>query len=271
MSRGRYPTDLSDEQWALIAPLLPAPGPGGRPRSTDLRRVCDAILYLVKTGCQWRTLPRDFPAWETCYTYFAAWRRAGVLKQVQQRLVTQVRCAEGRGAAPSIAILDSQSVKSGKFASSERGFDGGKRVKGRKRHLAVDTLGLPLALAVTSANTHDKVGGRQLIGSIAQWLKPRPKKILADGGYSGAPFARFVHTALKASVEITGNIAQRVKAFVPVARRWVVERTFAWLGDYRRLDKDQERLTSNSVAMIRWALVALMLKRLFPANSGGWS
>jgi putative transposase len=271
MAGAGYPTDLSDGQWALVEPLLPTPRAGGRPRTTDLRRVCDAILYLVKTGCQWRNLPHDFPPWETCYTYFAAWRRAGVVKLLQRGLVARVRRADGRKAAPSIAILDSQSVKSGKFASSERGYDGGKHTKGRKRHLAVDTLGLPLAVAVTSANTHDKVGGRQVIGSMAQWLKPHPRKIVADGGYSGAPFSSFVRNTLSATVEIAGNIAQRVKAFVPVARRWVVERTFAWLGDYRRLDKDQERLTCNSVAMIGWALASLMLRRLFPAGSGAWS
>lgn len=272
MRGGCYLTDLSDEKWALVAALLPAPKPGGRPRSTDLRRVCDAILYLVKTGCQWRSLPHDFPPWETCYTYFREWRATGVLKLLMQLLVEKVRRFEGRAAPPTIAILDSQSVKTGKMASSERGYDGGKRVKGRKRHIAVDTLGLPLALAVTSANTHDKVGGRHLIGSMAGWFKRRcVKKVLADGGYSGAPFSSFVRHTLNATVEIAGNIAQKVKAFVPVARRWVVERTFAWLGDYRRLDKDQERLTSNSVAMIRWALVGLMLKRLFPASSGGWS
>ncbi|MBX9684939.1 MAG: IS5 family transposase, partial [Hyphomicrobium sp.] len=270
-SRGGYNSDLTDEKWALIEPLLPAPKPGGRPRKTSVRRVVDAILYLVKNGCHWRNLPRDFPPPGTCYTYFRAWRATGVLKRLQQTLVKKVRRAAGRKSTPSIASIDSQSVKSGKFASSERGYDGGKRVKGRKRHIAVDTLGLPLAISVTSANTHDKVGGKRVVERMARWLKHKsPKKLYADGGYGGAPFAEFVRDKMNANVRIAGNIAQKVKAFVPLPQRWVVERTFAWLGDYRRLDKDQERLTRNSVAMIRWASVSFMLNRLSEPRPDPW-
>lgn len=167
----------------------------------------------------------------------------GVIKRIMQRLVKRVRCAEGRKATPSIAILDSQSVKTGKMASTERGFDGGKRVKGRKRHIAVDTLGLPLSISVTSANTHDKVGGKRVIERVVRWLKQRsPRKVYADGGYSGAPFSNFLQSTMKASIEIAGNIAQKVKRFVAIPKRWVVERTFAWLGDYRsRTSHPQQR------------------------------
>jgi putative transposase len=265
----RYATDLSDQKWALIEPLLPARRPRGRPRKTDLRRVVDAILYFVKNSGHWRNLPHDFPPWQTCYWYYREWRRTGVLKRMQQRLVKTVRRAEGRKAIPSIAIIDAQSVKSGKLG--RRGYDGGKRVKGRKRHIAVDTLGLLLAISVTPANTHDKVGGRRVVKRLARWLKGKsPKVLYADGGYKGAPFAEFVREHMNACVKIAGNIAQTVGKFVPLPRRWVVERTFAWLGDYRRLDKDHERLTTNSIAMIRWAAVSHMLNRLCRDKPDPW-
>ncbi len=166
---------------------------------------------------------------------------------------------------PTIAIIDSQSVKTGKMVSEDKGYDGGKRVKGRKRHVVVDTLGLILGVSVTSANTHDKVGGKNVINRMKRWLKNRsPKKIYVDGGYGGEPFRQFVRATLGASVKISKGVHQKVKRFVPIAKRWVVERSLAWLGDYRRLDKDQERLAKNSIAMIRWASVRFMLRRLHP-------
>ena len=260
-----YHTDLSDQQWALIEPLLPDALWGGRPRTTDLRRVVEAIMYLIKTGCQWRLLPADFPPWQTVYVYFRKWNRDGTLRKVQQRLVRNVRRKEGKRSDPTIAILDSQSVKTGKMVSAEKGYDGGKRVKGRKRHIAVDILGLPLAMSVTSANTHDKVGGRRVIERVSRLVKGRGlKKVYADGGYAGAPFKKIVKDALGARMQVSKGIGQKYKRFVPIAKRWVVERTFAWFGDYRRLDKDQERLTCNSVAMLRWASVSMMLRRLAP-------
>lgn len=267
-----YPSDLTDQQWSVIGPLLPAAKHGGRPRTTDIRRVVDAILYLTKTGCHWRMLPQDFPPWRTVYEYFVQWRRDGVLRRIQQTLVKKVRRREGKTVAPTVAILDSQSVKTGKMGTQERGFDGGKRVKGRKRHIAVDTLGMIIGVSVTSANTHDKVGGVKVLDRVARFVKKTKgkspggiKKVYADGGYGGAPFQKSVRRILGASIRISKNLGKKVKGFVPIKKRWIVERTFAWLGDYRRLDKDQERLTRNSVAMIRWASVSLMLKRLFPS------
>ena len=266
-----YHTDLSDQQWALIEPLLPDALRGGRPRKTDTRRVVEAILYLLKTGCHWRLLPADFPPWQTVYTYFRNWRRDGTLRKIQGRLVKKVRRKEGKTSLPTIAILDSQSVKSGKMVSHDKGFDGGKRVKGRKRHIAVDILGLPLAMSVTSANTHDKVGGKRVIERVAQFVKGKGlKKIYADGGYNGLPFKQAVKQALGARMQISKGVHQKVKGFVPIAKRWVVERTFAWFGDYRRLDKDQERLAINSVAMLRWASISLMLRRLAPNPVPSW-
>jgi putative transposase len=260
-----YLTDLTDQQWSVIEPLLPKAKLGGRPRITDLRRVTDAILYLVKTGCQWRMLPTDFPPWRTVYEYFACWRRTGTLKLIQQILVKKVRVHEGKTPYPTIVILDSQSVKTTKTGSEERGYDGGKHVKGRKRHIAVDTLGMIVGLDVTSANTHDKVGGLTVLERLKLFMKGRGvKKVYADGGYSGEPFKKIVRQTLGASIWISKNLGKKIKGFVPIKKRWIVERTLAWLGDYRRLDKDQERKTINSVAMIRWASVSLMLKRLFP-------
>ncbi|HEY2068490.1 MAG TPA: IS5 family transposase [Rhizomicrobium sp.] len=257
---------MSDPQWALIAPLLPGAKPGGRPRKADLRRVLDAILYLLKNGCMWANLPHDFPPTGTVYWYFKQWRDEGVIKRIQQRLVMRIRMKEGKRRFPTIAILDSQSVKTGKTVRAEKGYDGGKHVKGRKRHIAVDVLGLPLALAVTSANTHDKVGGKKVIERVKRWIPKGVKKVYADGGYMGAPFRKLVKTTLGATLSIKKGIGKKFKGFKPIAKRWVVERTFAWLGDYRRLDKDQERLTRNSLAMIRMALVSMMLRRLFPAS-----
>ncbi len=260
-----YSTDLSDHCWSLIEPLLPKAKSGGRPRKTDIRRVADAIFYLVKNGVLWRNLPSDFPPWETVYWYFKNWRADGTLKRLQQRLVKTVRRRSGKKIFPTIAIIDSQSVKTGKMVSEEKGYDGGKHIKGRKRHIAVDILGLPLAQSVTSANTHDKVGGKNIIYRMKRWLKAKsPRKIYVDGGYGGEPFRQFVRKTMNARVQISKGVHQKVKRFVPIAKRWVVERTLAWLGDYRRLDKDQERLTRNSVAMIRWASISMMLRRLFP-------
>ena len=261
-----YQTNLSDQQWALIEPLLPKAKFGGRPRTTDIRRVVDAILYLVKTGCHWRLLPSDFPPTGTVYWYYKNWRRDGVIRKIQQALVKKVRRKARKALYPTIAMLDSQSVKTGKMVSQDKGYDGGKHVKGRKRHIATDILGLPIAIVVTSANTHDKVGGARVIEGVRKFMRGRRlKKVYADGGYVGAPFKSLVRTKIGASVRISKGVGQRFKRFVPVAKRWVVERTFAWLSDYRRLDKDQERLVRNSVAMIRLASISMMLRRLVPA------
>lgn len=261
-----YQTDLTDQQWAVIEPLLPEAKWGGRPRTTDTRRVVDAILYLVKSGCQWRMLPDSFPSWQTVYWYFKNWRKDGTLRKIHQSLVKKARRRAGKRMYPTVALLDSQSVKTGKMVSLDKGFDGGKRVKGRKRHIATDVLGLPIAVTVTSANTHDKVGGKRVIEGVRKFMRGRNlKKVYADGGYIGRPFKTLVKSKIGAAVRISKGVGQKYKRFVPVAKRWVVERTFAWLGDYRRLDKDQERLTRNSVAMIRLASIAMMLRRLFPS------
>lgn len=264
-----YATDLDDEQWQLIKPLIPQAKHRGRPRTTDTRQVVNAILYLVKTGCQWRNLPKDFPPWRTVYEYFK--KLGGRTNTIMHDLVKRVRVQEKRRKRPTIVLLDSQSVKTGKMANSEKGYDGGKHVKGRKRHIGVDALGLPLAIHVTSANTHDKVGGAKVIENLSKLKYARIKKVFVDGGYTGKPFKRLVKSTLNAAVKISKGIGKRFKGFKPIPKRWPVERTFAWLGDYRRLDKDQERLTQNSRVMICWAFIRMMLNRLSINLSPGWN
>ena len=251
---GAYPTDLTDQQWAAIEPLLPKALPGGRPCSVDTRRVVEAVLYIVKTGCQRRILPSDFPPWQTVHWYFKIFRQEGQLTGIQQTLVKRVRRKADKRPC----------VNTGKVVGADKGYDGGKHVKGRKRHIAVDVLGLSLAICVSSANAHDKRGGEIVMERMSRWI-PGVKKIYADGGYSGEPFRKTAKRILGAKMSIKAGIGQKVKGFQPIPKRWVVERTFAWMGDYRRLDKDQERHSWNSVSMIRWAAVALMLRRLCPA------
>ena len=260
MERKSYPTDLTDEQWDLIRPLLPKAKPGGRPRSVDTRAVVDGILYVVRGGVPWRMLPHDLPPWGTVHFYYRSWRIDGTWARVMDVLRTRLRHADGRKKSPSAAIVDSQSIKTSEGGEA-RGFDMGKKVTGRKRHLVVDTTGLLLAVFVHSASVQDRDGAKLVLARLAGRF-PRLRLIWADAAYEATvgwakSFGGWV-------LELVRKAADQV-GFVVLPRRWVVERTFGWLVRSRRLARDYERLTASSETMIEVEMIHLMLKRLKPA------
>jgi putative transposase len=254
-----YPTDLTDAQWKLIEPLLPEAKPGGRPRSVDLRATLDGIFYVVRGGIPWRMMPHDLPPWGTVHYYYRRWRIDGTWARINEVLRTRLRHGDGRHKSPSAAIVDSQSVATA--SGGERGYDMGKRVAGRKRHIVVDAMGLLLAVVVHSASVQDRDGVKRVTAGITARF-PRLKLIWADGAYQAAvgwakQFGRYV-------LELVRKPAGQ-KGFVLLPRRWVVERTFAWLVRCRRLSRDYERLTESSEAMVHLAMIRLMIRRLRPA------
>jgi len=261
MNKQRYPTDLTDRQWHCISPLVPSANPGGRPRSLDMHEVINAILYILVTGCQWRMLPHDYPKWQSVYAYFKKWRDDATWQRIHDTLRAEVRRQAGRHKHPTAGCLDSQSVKTTQVAGV-RGFDGGKLVKGRKRHVLVDTMGLLLAVVVTAASVSDPVGARLLVARLGGSCK-KLRKVWVDGTYRG----KLVDWAVEHLWFILQPVLRSddMKGFVVLPRRWVVERTLAWLTQCRRLGKDYEGLTSSSEAMIYIAMTRLMLRRLAAA------
>jgi len=254
-----YHTDLTPTQWEYLQPMLPKPKKRGRP-PTDRRRVLNAILYVLKGGIAWRLLPANFPPWKTVYHVFRAWTRDHTWAALNDALRTCVRRKEGRQAQPSAAVLDSQSVKSDGHGG-EVGYDAGKQIKGRKRHLLVDTLGLLLGVAVTAANCPERKGAQAVLSRVADWFT-RLRRLWVDGGYTGDAFAHWVKAHWpKIEVEVVKR-SDNVQGFVVLPRRWVVERTFGWLMRHRRLVRDYERTESSAEAWIQLAMIRIQLRRL---------
>jgi putative transposase len=262
MSTQRYETDLTDEQFALLGPLLPRPKRTGRPPA-DLREVLNAILYLVRTGCQWRMLPRDFPPWSTVHTWYRRWRTDGTWGRINEALRQQARRQAGRDPSPRSSAVDSQSVKTA-GQGGQRGYDGGKKVSGRKRHIWVDSMGLLLAVLVTAADVHDARAACDLLAGGRLWEElDRLEVVYADSHYRAGYLREDVFELAPFRLHVVSRPADAA-GWVRLPQRWVVERTFAWLGRSRRLAKDCERVPESSEAMIQVSMIHMMLRRLAP-------
>jgi len=259
-----YPSDLTDAQWALIEPYMPV-STGGRPRTTDLRDVADAIFYVLRTGCQWRYLPKDFPPKSTVWRYFDRWRRNGTLDAIHNRLRTLVRSAEKPAAPRTTASVDSQSVDT-TSGGEQRGRDNAKNVNGRKRHIVVDSLGLLLAVLVTAADVDDAKAAQRLFGRLKGQPVSRVGRMFADSKYHNYDLHDWVHGHALWKVIVIRRPPGK-EGWVKLPLRWTVERTFAWLGNCRRLSKDRERSVRSSEAFIKLAMIHLMVNRLEPKET----
>jgi putative transposase len=260
MNEKTYPSDLTDEEWEWIKELIPAAKSGGRPRTLCMRAVLNAIFYVTKGGIQWRMLPTNFPKWQSVYHYLRTWKRAGVWVRIHDTLRARVRAKEAKHKHPTAGCLDSQSVKTTEVGGPERGFDNGKKVNGRKRHVLVDTLGLLPIVVVTAASLSDQAGARHIFKRMRGTGKKR-RKVWVEGTYRGAEWTSWVTEQCNRVLESVTR-AEGQKGFAVLPHRWVVERTLAWLHQNRRLSKDYEELPSTSETFVYVAMTRLMLKRL---------
>jgi transposase len=266
----RYPSDLTDAEWAVLRGALPVPrwmeGRGGRPESYCHRIMADAVLYLVDGGIKWRAMPGDFPHWRAVYRFFRRLMDQGLLTELHDRLRRRVRAAQGRDPEPTAGIIDSQSVKADAVVGAgTRGYDGGKKINGRKRHLVADCLGLLLAVLVTPASATDRDAAKQLLPALRTKFF-RIQLVWADGSYTGA-LVEWAATALHLVLQVVTRPQDKV-GFTVLPRRWVIERTNAWLMRTRRLARDYERTTASAEAMVRWSMTALMIRRLAGRSRG---
>ena len=267
----RYPSDMTDPEWEVLRPQAEAAmaelrrGPGGRPMDHQLRVVVDAVRYVVKYGVEWRALPADYPDWQAVYAFYERWNARGLPQQLVDRLRARLRARAGRADLPTAAVIDSQSVKAADtVGAATSGFDGGKKIKGRKRHLAVDSNGWLLAVLVTAASVQDRDGGHRLLALLRE-RSSTITLVWADGGYAGR-LVVWATAVLHLSVAVVKR-TDDVRGFVVVPRRWVVERTFGWLARYRRLVRDYERRPEHHEAMVLWATTMIMTRQLAHQNT----